>query len=556
MWFVNLPGSTPTATSSPAKSVSPGAAAAVVVAALALTAFLACTFLNRVVLGGMPHGYDDVAYHLQGRIFAEGRVTAPGTPVPECFWLGNVVVEESRIFCKYPPGWPALLGVAMAAGWPAAANAFMAAVCLLASAWAARLLFGPAEAVAAAVLAVLSPFFLFMGANFLSHMSCAAVVAVALGCSIMAARSTGTALAAWALAAGAAAGAAALIRPFSGLLGCLGVALVVMAAVRPPLGRVLSMGAMVLVPVAAAILIFLAYNAATTGSPWIVGYKYYVSNFSFLGEEGPHRESIWQNFAVVFPRILGALRTEIWMWPLPDYSLAVLAIAAAWRCGTRWALAGATALFVVAHSFYYFFDSYFGPRLIFETMPFLIVLSAAAAVSIIRLAHHWKPAAGPAAAAFMLLVGGALAGRATADRIAYYAVNYCGQGPDLIREVEAKGLTDALVFLRVRDGFHYGNVAILNKVDLAASPVVFAHYVEDSIAKASAAYPRRETWILDAEYRGIIGPDDYPDRFTLLGVRWTRVDPPPGEISVDLPVGGFLVAGSRPLTATADPRSP
>ncbi|MCX7717332.1 MAG: hypothetical protein N2111_02870 [Candidatus Sumerlaeaceae bacterium] len=495
-------------------------------AGMVLLASGGCVLLGRTVLGGVPHGYDAGAYYFQGQTMATGRLVAPGTPFPEMFWMGNVVVEEGKRFGKYPPGWPAWLAVFMAAGVPWLANPVLAGACLafiMASAWR---LFGPREAVAAGALGLLSPFYMFMGADYLSHMACATGLALMLWASLrVVASAGGRASAAWGLCAAAGLGAAALTRPFSALLGCVGVVVVAVAGSghhqRIRWIPAVAAGCPLLFLTVAA---FLAYNAATTGDPLLFGHRYYAKDFSFLGEQGEHRSSVWENLAANAPRALAGLHRQIWGIPLSDLAPAVAALALIRRREVA-ALAAAVVFFAVAHSFYYFFDSYYGPRLLFETMPFLLILSGAGLVALWResrtrghslLIRHGVPVV------CALLLAMAVT-TYFPERVGYYSTNYCGQGADLLRVVREKRLSDAIVFLRVRDGFHYNNVALLNNPDLSRSRPLFAHYVAGKLDAARAVYPRREAWILEASFRGIVGPDGYPDRFVLERAEWIRL---------------------------------
>jgi hypothetical protein len=497
---------------------------------LVVGAVAGSAMLGRIVLGGVPHGYDAGAYYFQGQTMSTGRLVAPGTPLPEMFWMGNVVVEQGKRFGKYPPGWPACLAVFMAVGVPWLANPVLSGVCLalvMASAWR---LFGPREAVAAGALALMSPFYMFMGADYLSHMACAAGLSLMLSASLQAASSPGqTRAALWGGVAGLGLGAAGLTRPFSAMLGGVGVVSVVLAACgRTQRTRLLAAAAAALPVLALAAGTFLLYNAATTGDMLLFGHRYYARDFSFLGEQGQHRTGLWENATINLPRAVAGLHRQIWGIPLSDLAPLLMALVLV-RRRVVVALAAAVGFFVGAHSLYYFFDSYFGPRLIFETMPFVMTASGAGLVALWNVASRdgafpWLRATVRAAAAVLLIMA---VTTYFPERVGYYSANYCGQGADLLRVVKEKELTDAIVFLRVRDGFHYNNLAILNAPDLSDSRPLFAHYVEGKVDAARMAYPREEAWILDASFRGIMGPDGYPDRFILEQTRWTRLDPSP-----------------------------
>src|SRR5207253_1022984 len=72
---------------------------------LPLTLFMAGTVLTAavcvLVLDGIPHVQDDVAYIFQARIFAHGRSWVPTPPGPEFFANGFIEMFDGRWFTKY-----------------------------------------------------------------------------------------------------------------------------------------------------------------------------------------------------------------------------------------------------------------------------------------------------------------------------------------------------------------------------------------------------------------------------------------------------------------------
>ncbi len=493
----------------------------------ALGILLACLLLNRVVLGNVPHGWDGAAYHFQGQIFASGRVVAPSTEFNEFFWLANVIHESDRRYAKYPPGWALLLAPAIACGAPELANAVMAALCAVLIWVAAARLYDRRTAWTAVGLAATSPFFMFMGASHLSHMSCAVALTALLLTVTRSLETIGNRSVLWGVSAGAAAGAAGLIRPFSAALGIVGTVLIVALWLRPCPTRWLRLGLAALPPLLVALGLFLAYNRLTTGDPFLLGYRRYNPDHTLLGESGFHRANVWENLAVNLPKCARGLNTQVWGWPLPDLSLILALAVVGLRDRRTWALVGATVLFAFGHSLYYFFDFYYGPRMIFETMPWIVIASAAGLTSLWDWAARvsrprWILRLVVLTVAVNLAVG---VGIFFPKMAVYYSANYCGQGKDLIRIVDEAGLDNAIVFLRTSENFAFANVSHRNTVDLHGSPVLFARYHEERMEQMMAAFPRREHWILDLEYEGRLGLNDYHDRFEITRARWIRLVP-------------------------------
>ncbi|MFC1601748.1 ArnT family glycosyltransferase [Candidatus Sumerlaeota bacterium] len=169
-----------TAATQPCAPTSAPRADVALVIIIALIVLVGCLALKATVLDGVPHGWDACAYYFQGQVFAAGRVAAPSTPLIACFWVANILNRTDKRFAKYPPGWPALLAPFMLLRVPQLANALLAACCIVLAWDAARRAFGLREARLTILLLSCSPFFMFMGANYLSHMSCATALLATL----------------------------------------------------------------------------------------------------------------------------------------------------------------------------------------------------------------------------------------------------------------------------------------------------------------------------------------------------------------------------------------
>lgn len=255
---------------------------------------LGCIALNQLVLGGTPHGWDGVSYYYQAKVFASGRIVAPSTKFIEFFWIANIINRTDKRFSKYTPGWPLILTPAMFLGIPFIANAALAGLCVALMWLLTRDLFGIREAWISVVLAATSPFFIFMGANYLSHMSSATALLGMLYALIKSVRSPQKQQSVyWAIMAGICALTAVLIRPYSGLLGGVSVIWITgwLVSWQPKrwVRVIVVMCVIGLIGVAGLIM----YNKATTGAPFLMGYKYYSKDLSFLGVEGVFRNSVW-----------------------------------------------------------------------------------------------------------------------------------------------------------------------------------------------------------------------------------------------------------------------
>ena len=139
----------------------------------ALALFLAGTVLSSVVclvvLDGIPHVQDDVAYLFQAKIFALGRSWVPAPPAPEFFQNGFIQMFDGRWFSKYPPGYPLLLVAGLWAGVPWLVNALSCGVALALIYMTGLRMFGRHVAAWAGLLGLISPWVLFMSGSYMSH---------------------------------------------------------------------------------------------------------------------------------------------------------------------------------------------------------------------------------------------------------------------------------------------------------------------------------------------------------------------------------------------------
>lgn len=483
---------------------------------------LLCLLMNRFSVGNIPHGWDAVSYYFQAQVFAEGHVTAPETPFPDLFWVAHIVNDRTSRYSQYPPGWPLLLAPAMAIGAPELANALLAGLCAFLIWLIADRLLGRREAWTAIALFALSPFCIFMGANFLSHMPCATMIAMlqwSMIRSLSAERLKSGML--WGLLAGGAMGMAFLIRPYSAVLGLICSCFVSMTLItwRPKRWTLLFLSA--LLPGALAIGVYLLFNRMTTGDAMTPGYLRNYPDLNFLGVSGEHRESVWQNLAVNIPKGLRGLTFHIWGWPTTDLLFLALLPILRFKRRTTWVLIGAVVLYLVGHSLYYYFDLYYGPRTLFESMVWMLIASAAGAVALWDFIAKWPKSK------WLLIVLGVVVvlwglNAGFLKRAMYYRQSYCGQGTEALHALRGRDLDNAIVFIRCPDAFAYANFSPLNDPNIAESPVIFARWgAPERMAALVQACSRREHWILDLGYLPIMGLNDYADRFALKRAEWT-----------------------------------
>jgi len=422
---------------------------------------------------------DSIIQLFQAKVFASGAAYAPAPEYEGFFTTQHMLVDGDRWYSQYPPGHPAALAIGVWIGAPWLIPILFS----LLTAWlitdTARRLFGEPVARVTLVLLVAAPFFWFMGASFMNHVSALLFTSLFLWCFVRWEASGGGSgvepggagdgpgagsararrpRAGWIFAAGLALGAAFLSRPLTAV--AVGAALAI-PAIRIAGRRWWSAGLLGAVGFAALAAFYFAYNAATTGDPLTAGYM------KLWGAEhglGFHR-SPWGDVHTPLTGLrnelvdLGLLQSFLFEWAVPAVFPLGLFLAAGWA--TRaWETRLVAAFFAIpaAYFFYWHRDAFLGPRYLYEGLPFLMPLLALSFVEVRRrlrgVAHRWPGGLDPGTA-FAALVGASFVyslGYGVPQRFRVYATGMESIKRDLVAEAHAAGIDDGLVFVAVSWG--------------------------------------------------------------------------------------------------------
>ncbi|MBV7327907.1 glycosyltransferase family 39 protein [Chloroflexi bacterium TSY] len=255
-------------------NTSPFALDRVAIFAAIWVTFLALT-LNFFSYQSHPHIPDEVVYLYHARYLAEGMLTVPAPPVPEAFSFYMIPYAQEQWYSIFPPGWPAILALAMPFNIPWLVNPILLGISMLLAFSLLLELYDRRMARTALLLLSTSPWFIFMGMNFMAHMF-TTVCALAATLGIVRARRTDRI--GWAWLAGGAVGAVSLIRPLDGLLMAvlLGLWAIGLGGKRLKLTSLMAFGLGTILVGA----LVLPYNLSITGSMTTFPLsKYYVDYF-------------------------------------------------------------------------------------------------------------------------------------------------------------------------------------------------------------------------------------------------------------------------------------
>ena len=372
--FLLLPiGLAPASDASRAPAYEPPLPSYVAVALIAFVA-IAIETLARTHFDNI----DEVLYTLQAHRFTLGHATWPLDPELQRFVkLPMMVVMPERIHTQYPPGYPAILALFLRLGIPSLCGATIGALAVVGTYRLGLRLASASVGIVAALLLATNPVVIRWSAANMSHAAAMTALCVAAWLAVDATERADRRGDLEGLLAGFLIGVAFTVRPVTGLAVGLSIwlALFALGLGRPRLRRVTALlcigGAL---PFAA----MLAYNSATNGDAFRLGYQAALGHLSDMG--------FGMRGVIVYDRgvrpvvsaypftVVEAVRNEISSaaWPLARdlfpvwWLLPLVAVGVAYRFRVRWAVVAAFSVLPVVN-FFYFSN---GERFYVELIPF------------------------------------------------------------------------------------------------------------------------------------------------------------------------------------------
>jgi 4-amino-4-deoxy-L-arabinose transferase-like glycosyltransferase len=489
-----------------------------------------------VILQGIPHVQDEVAYIFQARIFALGRSWVPQPQAPEFFANAFVQFFDGRWFSKYPPGYPLLLAPALWAGVPWLVNALSAGIALAAVYMAGVAMYGQHVARWAALVGLLSPWVIFMSGSYMSHATTMMWAALFLLGLVQARRAAERQMlgraARWGLFGGFAIGMAFITREWTALgIGLGGALWALIDLVLARNGRSPRIAAYLCFPLGfVPPLLFLLYQNHELTGDWLRLAQDLVGSYDRPGFGPGHGDATGHTPAQGLYNGVVYLRTLATMfdgWPAPFALAPILLGAFAWvgerglrRLGWDALLWLSGGGLVLAYFAWWSSTTIYGPRYWYVAMPFLLLMAGRGLDLLGRVAARvtgpaWRGRAG-------WLVPGALFALFSlytlTQGIPWQANVHRGYNditPDALVRAESAGLSNALVFVALepsRPNRDYGKVFFAND-PLLRGPVVYARDLGgEANARLAMLYPdRRAYWLpLDGPPVPGVGPPRSP----------------------------------------------
>lgn len=230
--------------------------------AVALWIAILTAAVSYLVLERVPHIDDSISNYFQARYFAAGHLYLPAPPDAQSFRIDQTIVESGKWYGYAFPAWPAVLAIGVLLNVPWLVNPILAGVLILVGHAFVRRRIDRGTANAAVLMLAVSPWLLFMSAEFMVHPLTGVLVLFA-ALAFDRATANESKWTTWAAAGGLATGVLMLTRAIDGVIviAALGATILIERRLRRAWPALVLAGGMA---VAVAALIF-PYNKAVTG---------------------------------------------------------------------------------------------------------------------------------------------------------------------------------------------------------------------------------------------------------------------------------------------------
>ena len=327
---------------------------------------------------------DEVLYTLQAHRFALGHATWPLDPELQRFVkLPMMAVMPDRVHTLFPPGYPALLALFLRLGIVSLCGATVGALAVLGTYRLGRRVGSASVGLVAALLLATNPVVIRWTAANMSHAAAMTALCFAAWLLLDATERADRQRDVESVAAGFLLGFAFTVRPVTALAIGLSIWLALLAR-RLGWPRLRRVTALLCVGAVLPFAVMLAYNAATNGNAFRLGYQAALGHLTDLG--------FGERGVIVYDRDVrpvvsssrfafsDAVSNEITAvaWPLARdlfpvwWLLPLFAVGVVYRVRIRWVVVLAFSVLPIIN-FFYFGN---GERLYVELLPFAFVGAA------------------------------------------------------------------------------------------------------------------------------------------------------------------------------------
>lgn len=347
----------------------------ILVSALSLVA--SCGLISWCILQASPHHIDECAYIFQAKIFAAGMLTAPPPPLPEFFNLDNVIMTDDKWYSQYPPGFPLVLSIGQLLNVPWVINPLLSGLNLVLIYKIAKSITSAAVAKTAVGLAATSPLLLLLGSSYMSHILCTTSILAMCFFALEAGEKKRIYLSAMAGLCGA---VGILVRPYTMLCVVWIIPVIMCIKHRQPRGWLVKHLIVYATFLSCGMDLLFLYNRLTNDEWFALGYTKQFGPETFIGfgetPFGPNEVHTVQTAVTHAKEQILQLNDSLLIGS--GGLAAILLMGTIKRRMRRFSLCLClpTLSLLVGHFVYFWNDTVYGPRLICEAAPFLIILSA------------------------------------------------------------------------------------------------------------------------------------------------------------------------------------
>ncbi|GCE18150.1 hypothetical protein KDK_19500 [Dictyobacter kobayashii] len=337
-------------------------------------------WIAKVQYHGLPHIYDANAYFFAAKIYAHGQLATPLPPMPQLFPGPFVLQFAGKWFAQYPPGTALTLVPGMWLGLPWVIEPLCGTLMLLGCGLILAHFYNRQVATLAIILGTLSPFYSYLAASYLSH----AIALFYLVWGWWALLRFMQDRARWYLYLSIICfGLGALTRD---LVGILWIGLVVSGCIVLKWSQIRLRWRFWLKPILIASGLALCFVALSLGYNLFLTHNallsprslfYAPDKWGFGSGIGFYGQHTLASGLVNLDELLTSLAIDLYGWP---FYLTLAFVALPFITGRArlvdWILLLCLVIMTGAYVGYFYHGIYLGPRYLFETLPFLLGLTA------------------------------------------------------------------------------------------------------------------------------------------------------------------------------------
>ena len=348
--------------------------------------FLFVAWIAAVQYHGEPHIFDASAYLFAAKMYALGHLSVP-VPLAIDRFPGPFMVQfNGQWFGQYAPGTALTLVPGIWLGVPWLVEPLLGTFALFGIGLIAARLYNRQVATLAVILGTLSPFYTYLAASYLSHTIALFYLVWGMWALLRFAYGKAT----WYLALAAALfGMAGLTRDLVALLFVAiivpGVLLLSWHSVGKEWKRWIVGGAFFLAVGLFFLGISLGFNALLTGNLFVTPRSLFFAgdHWGFGQGVGFYGQHTLAAGFVNLDELLTILAIDLFGWPFYlSFAFLVMPFLTRRAMSADWLLLIGAVVMTGAYIGYFYHGIYLGPRYLFETLPFLLILTSRGIVTL------------------------------------------------------------------------------------------------------------------------------------------------------------------------------